>query len=240
MKKVIFLVAIIFVAISVFGQNLPNGTMNRLALRLEQAGYNAEDVEAMQIPPLKAKGTFAEVRLDWQKFYKANFGWSVDFSQVTIPQMPAEGNWRLLFIPKGMTLNLAFSACEKLFKSWKWYGDLDKVITKNTRNPDQSYAVWVQSGTEPDEEFLGKSVKQADPDMKIGITLLERILFEAKYFTETGKHLDIKGITYCSGSRTADGHVPRAYLGYGGRFEVCYYGIDYSFSKFGIRRAVAF
>jgi hypothetical protein len=34
-----------------------------------------------------------------------------------------------------------------------------------------------------------------------GHYLLERLLYELKYFAETGKHLDIDNLTLCSGSR---------------------------------------
>lgn len=183
---------------------------------------------------------FAEIRQNWQDFYKNHFGWDVDFSMVLIPQKPTEGNWRLIFIPKGMTLNFAFQICEKLFTSWKVYDDLDKKVTINIRNTENHYAIWVRDEVEPDKEFLGQSTHQADSDMKIGVTLLERILFEVKYFTETGNHLDVKGVTFCSGSRDAVGYVPDAYLIYGGEFKVSYCGIGYSNSEYGIRRAVVF
>lgn len=183
---------------------------------------------------------FVEIRQGWQVFYKTHFEWDVDFSLVVIPPKPTEGKWRLLFVPKGMTLNFAFKICEKLFKSWKYYDDLDKKVTKNIRNTDNHYAVWVVDGVEPDQEFLGQSTRQADPDMLIGITLLERILFEIKYFSEIGSHLDVKGLTFCSGSRVADGDVLSAYLSGDGWFSMFYYGLDYSNSEYGIRRAVAF
>jgi hypothetical protein len=35
------------------------------------------------------------------------------------------------------------------------------------------------------------------------------MVLETKYFTETGKYLDEKGVTFCTGSRSADGYVPR-------------------------------
>jgi hypothetical protein len=181
---------------------------------------------------------FLEIRVEWQKFYKTHFNWDVDFSQVIIPLRP-DGKWRLLFIPKGMNLNLSFSICEKLFKSWKYTEDLNQSVTKNIRNTDSHYAVWVRDEVETDQEFLGKSTRQADPDMKIGITLLERIIFEIKYFVETGNHLDIKGLTFCSGSRDADGGVPFAYLDNDGKFVVDWCGLDDCYSKNGIRSAVS-
>jgi hypothetical protein len=182
---------------------------------------------------------FSEIREEWQKFYKAHFNWDVDFSQVLIPIKPTDGKWRLLFIAKGMTLNFAFKTCEKLFTSWKYHDDLDKAISKNIRNTDSHYAIWVHDEIEPDTEFLGKSTRQADPDMKIGITLLERIIFEIKYFTETGKHLDVKGLTFCSGSRGSDGNVPFACLLTVVFFGVSYNSLDRSNSGFGIRSAVS-
>lgn len=182
---------------------------------------------------------FSEIREEWQKFYKTHFNWDVDFSQVLIPIKPTDGKWRLIFIAQGMTLNFAFKTCEKLFSSWKYYDDLDKAISKNVRNTENHYAVWVRDEVEPDQEFLGKSTREADPDMKIGITLLERIIFEIKHFTETGKHLDVKGLTFCSGSRYSDGGVPNAGLLNDGGFRVLCSGLGRSFSDYGIRSAVS-
>lgn len=182
---------------------------------------------------------FQEIREEWQNFYKEKFNWTVDFSSVIIPVMPTNGKWRLIFIPKGMTMNLAFKIASGLFKSWRYTDDLDSAVTKNIRNTENNYAIWVRDEVEPDQEFLGKSTRQSDPDIKIGITLLERIIFEIKYFTETSKHLDVKGLTHCSGSRYVNGIVPYAYLGINGKFFVNCYDIDFSDSKYGIRSVVS-
>jgi hypothetical protein len=181
---------------------------------------------------------FIEIREKWQKFYKTNFNWDVDFSQVIIPSKP-DGKWRLLFIPKGMSLNFAFSICEKLFKSLSCAEDLNREVIKNIRNTDSHYAVWVHDEIESDQEFLGKSIRKVDSDMKIGITLLERIIFEIKYFTETGNHLDVSGLTYCSGSRFAGPHVPSVGLARSGEFDVSWVRLDDCYDKYGIRSAVS-
>lgn len=151
---------------------------------------------------------YVTLREGWQKFYKEHFKWDVDFSRVIIPPKPAIGSWRLLIIAQGMTLNKMFARMEQLFKCWKYADNLDTAVSTNVRTTASHYAVWVRDGVEPDAEFLGKSVREADPDMKIGMTLLERTTLGVKYFAETNKHLDIKGLTFCSGSLDSDGDVP--------------------------------
>lgn len=183
---------------------------------------------------------YGDIRRQWEEFYKNQFGWDMDFSLVLIPTRPEVGSWRLLFIAKGLTMNRGFEQCEKLFNSWRYNDDLDKAIPTNARNASENYAVWVRDGVEPDTEHLGKSTRQADNDMKIGITILERIIFEIKYFLETGKHLDIKGVTFCSGSRFSDGYVPGcSWYPADGEFKVDWYHLDYSNSDYGVRSAVS-
>jgi len=174
---------------------------------------------------------------EWQEFYKDHFGLIVDFSQVPIPKNPGKG-YRLIFIAKGMTMNKAFARCKELFDAGAYRDDLDKAIPTNARTAKEHYAVWVRDGIEPDAEHLGRSTRQADPDMKIGITLLERIIFEIKYFSETGKHLDVKGVTFCSGSRFADGYVPYAYWS-GSEFRIFWCSLGDSNSDCGVRSAVS-
>lgn len=183
------------------------------------------------------KNECLDERIEWQKFYKDQFNWTMDFSRILIPEKPGEG-WRLIIIAKGMTMNVAFARCKKLFKTYQYADDLNVAISTNIRTATDHYAVWVRDGIEPDHEHLGKSTRQADPDMKIGITVLERIILELKYFSETGNHLDVKGVTFCSGSRGSGGFVPSAYWG-GGGFGVGWYFLDYSYSVDGIRSAVS-
>lgn len=180
------------------------------------------------------------LREEWQKFYKDQFGWDVDFSRVIIPSKPETGSWRLLFIAKGMTNNKMFARLEQLFKCWKYTDNLDAAVPTNARTTENHYAIWVRDGVEPDEEFLGKSVREVDSDMKIGMTLLERMTLEIKYFAETGKHLDINGGTRCSGSRHSDGDVPYVHWDPDdGTVHVDWYFVDYAYSGWGIRRAVS-
>ena len=186
---------------------------------------------------------FSQERLrqlaDWQRFYQNSFHKTHDFSHIIIPPKP-KGNWRLLIIAKGLTINQAYNRCQELFQCYKYTDDLDAKVTKNTRIPTESYAIWVQDSIEPDKEYLNQSTNQADPNMTIGITLLERIILELIYFQETQKHLDIKGITFCSASRDADGDVPDVKGNSGStRFLVGWCDLDNAIPRCGLRRAVS-
>lgn len=155
-----------------------------------------------------ATDPYTDVRAEWEKFYLDHFKMVVDFSAVTIPEKPSDGSWRLIFIAQGLTMNATLAVMRAKFKVWTYQDDLDANVPTNTRTSAQSYAVWICDGMEPGEKYLGKSTRQADMDGKIGVTLLERLVFEVKVFMETKKHLDHKGATFCTGSRDSDGNVP--------------------------------
>ena len=183
---------------------------------------------------------FVEEKEQWRKFYQKHFSLELNFSDIVIPEKPLEGNWRLLIIAQGLTLNQVFDSMVREFNCWRYSDDLDKSVTKNVRDTKVAYAIWVRDGAEPDEKYLGKSTNQADPDMKIGVTLLERMIHEIIFFDEKGLHLDIKGVTLCTGSRYSDGDVPfvRWYLD-GQKVGVRWYGVDNSYAAGGLREAVS-
>jgi hypothetical protein len=189
---------------------------------------------------LPVMGDYFDLRVEEQQFWKEHFGWNVDFGRVFIPPKPEIDSWRIITEPKGMTNNKMFARMEQLFKCWKYADDLDTAVSTNIRITENHYAIWVRDGIEPDREFLGKSVREVDPDMKIGQTLLERATLEVKYFAETGKHLDIKGGTRCSGSRQSGGDVPHVHwYPDGGTVYVSWNYVGRASGGWGIRRAVS-
>jgi hypothetical protein len=182
---------------------------------------------------------YQKERKDWEKFYQNHWNEQVDFTKVRISEKP-KGDYRLLIIKQDLTLEAVFQKCKELFNAWKFTDKpLDDVVTQNSRTPTTHYAIWVRNTIEQDPEYLGKSIKDADPDMKIGITLLERLILELKHYQETKQHLDIKGITFCTGSRDAGGGVPCVYWlgGYSG-LKVHWYDLGYCYSECGTRAAV--
>lgn len=159
---------------------------------------------------------YVSIREDWQKFYQEVFNWDVDFSQVIIPEKP-EGNYRLLLIAKGLKPQMAYKKCGEFFKTSCWTDDLSELDKcTNDREATLHYAVWVQDGVEAPEEHKNKSANDLKKEGHKGITLLERIVFELKFFKGTTGHLDIINWTLCAGSRYSVGGVPGAYGNSGG------------------------
>jgi hypothetical protein len=115
---------------------------------------------------------------------------------------------RLIVVKKGATLNEVLAECKKRFNVWCYGNDLDKIVIQNDRIADKDYEVLVRNTIEADEEYKNMSANDIRKKGIKGVTLLERLLLELKYFDETGKHLDMNNITLCTGSRGADGRVP--------------------------------
>ena len=184
------------------------------------------------------KKEFLIEKKEWAKFYKEVFNQNFDFSNIKIPAKKT-GFDRLIIVAKGMTHTKAFNKCSELFKTYSYYNELEKI--KNDRNANtESYAIWVRDRVEADEENKNKSANDLKKENHTGITFLERIIFEFKYFKETGKHLDIDNWTLCTGSRDSDGDVPFASWDWDGKFKVYWDDPSLSRSDLRSRSAVAF
>lgn len=161
---------------------------------------------------------------EWTAFYQ-KVGIEVDLTGLVLPDYE-KGLDRLLVIPKGLTLNQFWAACQKLFggKTWSAYGDdLDANVPTNDRVSTVSYAIRVRERVEADEELKNMSANDLKKKKIASITLLERLVYGSKYFDETGQHLDRKNATLCAGSRYSDGNVPYVCLNSDGRVCVGWY-----------------
>jgi hypothetical protein len=175
--------------------------------------------------------------------YEKLFGHKPDLSQIVIPEKPEGfGPMRLVVVAKKLlewTDNRPLQGTQKAFKKhfscWQYVDDLDEAIVKNDRDPrNGSYAVWVRDVQEADEEFANKSANDLAKENHTGIIHLERALFEADYYFETGKHLDVQNVTLCTGSRNRGGGVPGS--SWGGRFCVSWANPSSSNSNLRSRR----
>jgi len=148
----------------------------------------------------------------WQQFYLAEFGLTCDFSSLVIPKQRKGFGW-LIVVAQGLTIEQVFQQCKKHFPCWKCTDrTLNEDIPTNDRDPKNgTYAIWVRDCIEANQEHKNRSARYLEQKHIPGITLLERLLLELKYFLETGEHLDIQNVTLCSGSRLAGGFVPFVY-----------------------------
>jgi hypothetical protein len=151
----------------------------------------------------------------WQEFYRNQFDLVCDFSLLPIPKQ-RKGFNRLIVVAQGLTIEDIFKKCQKHFPCGKYTTrDLDVAVPTNDRCPkDGPYAIWVRDRVEADREHKGRSARYLEQKHIPGITLLERLLLELKYFLETGQQLDIQNWTLCSGSRRGNDDVP--YVRWGG------------------------
>ncbi len=143
----------------------------------------------------------------WRQFYLNEFG--IELGEVSDPG----GFDRLIAAAKGITVQQVYDRCLQHFSCWKYTDrSLNEVIVHDDRSLENgTYAIRIRERIEADEEFKNLSADQLKKRKHQGITLTERLLYELKYFMETGKHLDIKNTTFCTGSRDDTGGMPGVY-----------------------------
>jgi len=144
---------------------------------------------------------------EWKRFYLDYFDLNVDLSGVKIPVWQ-KGLDRIIVLAQRLTYGAVINVMRKKFNVWTYADDLDKAIDKNDRWPNESYAIRIRDRVEADEELKNISAEDLAKRGITGITCLERLIYELKYFSETGGHLDVQSVTMCSGSRDSDGDVP--------------------------------
>lgn len=150
--------------------------------------------------------------MEWFSLYKGYFDIELNFASLNIPERCPGFNW-LVVISHEVTMQMVYDKCKQLFGAWKYIeNSLDQAVPTNDRyTKNGHYAIWVRDRVEADEELKNNSADDLKASNTPGITLLERLLLELKYFKETGKHLDIDNVTLCSGSRRSGGRVPYVY-----------------------------
>ena len=188
------------------------GMLEDLTHKLRKGVLSPEELELF----LKKKNPFAllsDILLDWQNFWE-RMGVHADLRKVKVPKKP-KGFDRLLVNP--MTPQKAYDLCLSKFKCWKYTSEsLDKIISHEDRSAvGGAYAVWVRERVEADEENKNRPANDLAKINFSGITLTERLIYELKYFDETGNHLDVSNWTLCSGSRHSGGGVPLVHWGSG-------------------------
>ena len=183
------------------------GMLGDLCSKLKHGSITPEELELFvnRRNPFESRQA---VLAQWEAVYR-DLGIVVDLAGLKVPAK-RRGLDRLIVVPRGIKIQQAYNACASAFPCRKWVGeDLDAVVNENDRDPSGgAYAVWVRERVEADEEYKNQSADQLRERNVLGITLLERLLYELKFFKETGYHLDIKNVTLSAGSRYRGGRVP--------------------------------
>lgn len=145
---------------------------------------------------------------DWCSFYEKCFDIGIDDIN-PFKKNPSRGDLkRLTIIAKDITYKKAQAEYLKKFSCCIPDEDLDEVVTLNERDPKNgTYAILSRNGREADKIYKNISAETMWKKKKLGMTLLERMIYGLKYHSETGRHLDVDYWTYCTGSRKKDGSV---------------------------------
>jgi hypothetical protein len=179
-----------------------NGTRTLAQLRLFTEGQN----------PFSSRMDIID---EWGTFYSKYFGIDVDFSQVAVPVVN-EGGYRLI-INAVPSYNLAIDRIRRCFEVWLRPGfeDLDRMMLPDIRRVDKGpYAILFRPDSHKSKgSIFQDSGFQGDDKGSAGVTLMERLIFELKHWSETGRHpedygSEPAGWSKCSGSRFKDGAVP--------------------------------
>ena len=149
-----------------------------------------------------------ELKKDWQSFYRDLFETDLDYSTLRIPDHQT-GFDRLIVVAPEMGLDRLYHKCRELFFGWKYTDrELAEFVRSDRSAKSGAYAVWFRDTIAADEDLKNLSAEDNKEKNIAGITLEERLLYELKYFQETGGHLDPDTFTLCTGSQYLDGYIP--------------------------------
>ena len=146
----------------------------------------------------------------WLRFYRKVFNLEFeDATEIVIPPRLPGFSW-LIVVPRYVDLRGVLEACKERFEvEVKFYSDIASAVVANTRsNKNRGYAVWIRHRQITDDRLLGLSVQELEDIGANTMTLLERLLAELKFYTETGRHLDQTKLTLCAGTRLEGDYFP--------------------------------
>ena len=193
--------------------NVP-GMMADLNLKLQQGNISQKQLEMF----LKKQNPFAGldysvILADWERYFWKIHGLRTDFAGVRIPEADDKDVPWFICRPENFFAERAFSGGKKLYPKWKHKDkslDLDDVLDLSFGRDGQTYhyIVRVRANWEADEDMANISANGIVGKGFDTICLTERLLLGDFLFWKYERHLDIKNITLCAGSRYSDGDVP--------------------------------
>ena len=130
--------------------------------------------------------------LEWQKFYKEQFGIQRNLFSIGIPKSRLGFNKLLIILPD-LKSEQVFNRIEKVLNVKSEFVNSECAEFKNLVSEprfSKSYAVWVRDCVESD-----LSIAPDNPDKLLIITLEERLIFELKYFLNSVDKFQITCLT---------------------------------------------
>jgi hypothetical protein len=199
---------------SILVKNLPKDMPEEVALGwISNPASISRHLREWLVPPVDQVDTTDATQRqfeEWRALYREH-GIEIELGEVAIPAR-RPGFDRLIVVAAGLKIQQVYDWCTKAFKTQKCTDqNLDEAVPTNDRGDPGvgAYAIWIRNEVEADKRFKNKSANNLKAANHVGMTLLERLLLELKYYKETGgKHLDIQNITLCTASRYSDGFVP--------------------------------
>lgn len=148
----------------------------------------------------------------WQRVYWEICGLEPSLRDIRVPDDPGGFGWPVVPTPE-IPLNKFWHELKKKFPCWCHGGnDLESLLDWNKQERsyrDGAYAIRVRDRIEADEELKNLPANDIVKKGIATVTLDERVRLEGFYWIiSSGKHLDIKNVTLCAGSRYSGGGVP--------------------------------
>lgn len=148
-----------------------------------------------------------QILQEWKAFYQKYFRIDPDLSDISVPEYE-DGFDRILVVAGGLTHQDVIEVMQRHFEMIcvnVYVGNYYDHQILSIRDNIRSYAVRVRdTGTSGEYKKMATCVEKI-PAMNDGLaindmTLLERLIYELKFYDETGGHLDVEGFTVCCGS----------------------------------------
>lgn len=174
------------------------------------------------------------------KFWQENFNHEIVWSELTFPN-EKDGFNVLEYIPIGFTEDDIFEKYKQLFgadKTYCYYNTQSKTIRESIDlqqlRPDGNRLLLHCGGDEPDAKHLNRSYNDFCSDNKNYMIPIEGIISAFRYRVETGKMMDVKGLTRFHALDSDGGAMSMCRNG-NGEFCIDRYARDYRDSDRGPR-----
>lgn len=170
---------------------------------------------------------YSRIFAGYEKYFWKIHGLKTDFSGIRIPK--ADDNDFPWFVcrPENFSPERAYSGGKKLYPKWKYTDKpLDDVLNLSFGRDGETrpYIARFRANWEADENLANFSANMITEKGINTACLTERLILGDFLYWKFKRHIDVKNITLCAGSRYSDGRMPSVrWYGAGGEMRVSRY-----------------